>query len=48
MTDWNSPVILARAFYAATLLMWFSIGIYAYDTMQYLPFDLSILFGKRR
>lgn len=48
MVAWESPVVLGHAFYAATALMWLSIGIFAYDTMQYLPFDLAILFGKRQ
>lgn len=39
---------MAQAFYAATALMWLCIGIFACDTLQYLPFDLSILFGKRQ
>ncbi|SJX62927.1 uncharacterized protein SRS1_13753 [Sporisorium reilianum f. sp. reilianum] len=28
--------------------MWLCIGIFAYDTLQYLAFDLSIVFGKRQ
>lgn len=48
MTDWSSPVVMAQAFYATTALMWLCIGIFAYDTLQYLPLDLSILFGKRQ
>ncbi|TKY85818.1 hypothetical protein EX895_005359 [Sporisorium graminicola] len=48
MTDWSSPAVMAQAFYAATALMWLCIGIFGYDTLQYLPFDLSIIFGKRQ
>ncbi|SNX84427.1 uncharacterized protein MEPE_03136 [Melanopsichium pennsylvanicum] len=48
MTDWSSPVVIGQGFYAATALMWLCIGIYAYDTLQYLPFDLSILLGQRQ
>ncbi|SPO25764.1 uncharacterized protein UTRI_03129 [Ustilago trichophora] len=48
MPDWSSPVVMGQAFYAATALMWLCVGIYAYDTMQYLPFDLSIILGQRQ
>ena len=48
MPNWSSPVVMGQAFYAATALMWLCVGIYAYDTLQYLPFDLSILLGKRQ
>ncbi|KAJ9479065.1 hypothetical protein PHBOTO_002554 [Pseudozyma hubeiensis] len=48
MTDWNSPAVIAQAFYAATALMWLFVGIFAYDCCQYLWFDLSIVFGKRQ
>ncbi len=48
MTDWKNPATIAQAFYAATALMWLCIGIYAYDTLQYLTFDLAIIFGKRQ
>lgn len=39
---------MMQAFYAATAIMWLSIGIFAYDTLQYLPFDLTIILGKRQ
>ena len=39
---------MAQAFYAATALMWLCVGIFAYDTLQYLGFDLSILLSKRQ
>lgn len=48
MPNWSSPVVIAQAFYAATALMWLCVGIFAYDTLQYLPFDLSIILGKRQ
>lgn len=47
MTDWFSSVVVGQAFYAATALMWLCIGIFAYDTLQYLAFDLSIVLGRR-
>ncbi|PWZ02244.1 hypothetical protein BCV70DRAFT_60000 [Testicularia cyperi] len=48
MVEWMNPVVIAHAFSAAVALMWISIGIFAYDTCQFLRFDCAILTGQRK
>ncbi|ETS64737.1 hypothetical protein PaG_00691 [Moesziomyces aphidis] len=47
MTDWKSPVVMGHAFYAATALMWLCVGLFIYDTLRFLRFDVSIIMGRR-
>src|SRR5690348_4077790 len=48
MPDWSSHVVTLQAQYALVCIMFVCIGIFAYDTLRYLPFDMSIILGKRQ
>lgn len=47
MVAWTDPVILAKCFAVAQVLVWISAGMIFVETIRYFTFDLSILRGER-